>query len=182
MSRIGKKPIPVPSGVDLKIDGSHLTVKGPKGELGRQLHPLMKVETDNGEARILRPDDSRKSKALHGLTRSLVNNMVVGVTQGFSKELKIVGVGYRVELKKDNLVLNVGHSHPIEYSPKEGLKFEVDSKANTIKVVGINKEVVGQAAAEIRSFRPPEPYKGKGIMYSDEKIIRKAGKTAAAKA
>ncbi len=181
MSRIGKKSIPVPSGVDLKINGNHVTVKGPKGELKRDLHPLMKVEKEGDEARILRPDDTRQSRSLHGLTRTLVNNMVLGVTQGFEKALKIVGVGYRVELKGSTLVLNVGHSHSIEYPAPAGITFDVDGKANIVKVVGINKETVGQAAAEIRSFRPPEPYKGKGIMYTDEKIIRKAGKTAGAK-
>ena len=181
MSRIGKKSIPVPSGVDFKIDGNQITVKGPKGELKRDLHPLMKIVSESGEARVERPDDSRQSRALHGLTRSLVNNMVLGVTQGFDKSLKIVGVGYRWELKGTTLVLNVGHSHPIEYPAPNGVTFEVDSKANIVKVLGINKESVGQAAAEIRSYRPPEPYKGKGIMYSDEKLIRKAGKTAGSK-
>ncbi len=181
MSRIGKKPVVVPSGVECKLAGSRLTVKGPKGQLERELHPNMKIEVDSGEIRVLRPTESRQDRSLHGLTRSLINNMVIGVTDGFVKQLNIVGVGYRVELKGKDLNLNVGHSHAILYPPPEGVQFEVDSKANTIKVIGMNNEKVGQAAAEIRAFRPPEPYKGKGIMYSTERIIRKAGKTAGAK-
>jgi len=178
MSRIGKLPIKVPSGVELKADGVQFTVKGPKGEMKLNVHPNMKLEMADGEIKVLRPSDAKSDRALHGLTRSLVNNMVVGVTTGFSKQLNIVGVGYKVELKGKGLVLNLGFSHPIEYPTPAGIEFDVDQKKNTIVVKGIDKQKVGQAAAEIRSFRPPEPYKGKGIMYSTERIRRKAGKAA----
>jgi large subunit ribosomal protein L6 len=178
MSRIGKQPVKIPSGVDCKNDGEVFRVKGPKGQLERALHVNMKVEVGDGEVRVIRPTDSRKDRSLHGLTRTLINNMVTGVTQGFSKQLNIVGVGYKVELKGKNLTLHLGYSHTIEYKPTPGIEFEVDTKKNTIIVKGINKEYVGQTAAEIRSLRPPEPYKGKGVMYSTERIIRKAGKAA----
>lgn len=178
MSRIGKLPIKVPSGVELKADGVQFTVKGPKGEMKLNVHPNMKLEMTDGEIKVLRPSDAKSDRALHGLTRSLVNNMVVGVTTGFTKQLNIVGVGYKVELKGKGLVLNLGFSHPIEYPTPAGIEFDVDQKKNTIVVKGIDKQKVGQAAAEIRSFRPPEPYKGKGIMYSTERIRRKAGKAA----
>jgi large subunit ribosomal protein L6 len=178
MSRIGKQPIKIPSGVDCKSEGDAFRVKGPKGQLERNLHSNMKIEIADGEVRVIRPTDSRMDRSLHGLTRTLINNMVTGVTQGFSKQLNIVGVGYRVELKGKNLVLNLGFSHPIDYKAGDGIEFEVDSKKNTIVVKGMNKENVGQTAAEIRSLRPPEPYKGKGVMYSTERIIRKAGKAA----
>lgn len=178
MSRIGKQPIKIPSGVDCKSDQGAFRVKGPKGQLERVFHANMKIEIKDGEVSVLRPTDGRMDRSLHGLTRTLINNMVTGVTQGFSKELNVVGVGYRVELKGKNLTLNLGYSHPIEYKPVEGIEFEVDSKKNTIAVKGIDKEKVGQTAAEIRSLRPPEPYKGKGVMYSTEKIRRKAGKAA----
>ncbi len=138
----------------------------------------MKIEIADGEVRVIRPTDGRMDRSLHGLTRTLISNMVTGVTAGFSKQLNIVGVGYRVELKGKHLTLNLGFSHSIEYKAIDGIEFEVDSKKNTIVVKGINKEQVGQAAAEIRSLRPPEPYKGKGVMYSTERIIRKAGKAA----
>ena len=178
MSRIGKKPIKIPSGVDCKSEGGTFRVKGPKGQLQRTLHPNMKIEVQDEEIRVTRPTDGRMDRSLHGLTRTLVNNMVVGVTNGYSKQLNIVGVGYRVELKGKNLALNLGFSHPIEYAAGDGIEFEVDSKKNACIVKGIDKQKVGQAAAEIRSFRPPEPYKGKGIMYSTERIQRKAGKAA----
>ncbi len=139
----------------------------------------MKVEMQEGEIRVVRPSDGRQDRSMHGLTRTLISNMVTGVTQGFSKELNIVGVGYRVELKGKDLVLHLGFSHPVNYPAPSGIEFEVDSKKNTIIVKGIDKQKVGQAAAEIRSFRPPEPYKGKGVMYSTERIRRKAGKAAA---
>ncbi len=181
MSRIGKKPINVPSGVDLKVNGSNVSVKGPKGQLQRDLHPNMKIELKDGVVTVTRPSDGRLDRSLHGLTRTLINNMVVGVTEGYSKQLNIVGVGYRVELKGKNLVLNLGHSHAINYPAPEGVEFEVDPKKNTIVVKGTNKERVGQTAAEIRGFRPPEPYKGKGVMYSTERIRRKAGKAAVGK-
>lgn len=179
MSRIGRKPVPIPSGVDCKVNGTLLTVKGPKGQLSRDLHPNMKIEVAGSEVTVSRPSDSRTDRALHGLTRTLVNNMVIGVTEGYVKKLNIVGVGYKVELKGKNLFLNLGYSHPIDFSPKEGIVFEVDIKKNTIDVMGIDKEKVGQTAAEIRELRLPEPYKGKGVMYADERIRRKAGKQAA---
>lgn len=178
MSRIGKKPIKVPSGVDCESEGDVFRVKGPKGQLQRVLHSSMKIEMREGQIWVVRPTDSRRDRSMHGLTRTLVGNMVAGVTDGFSKQLNVVGVGYRVDLKGKNLVLNLGFSHPIEYPAVEGIEFEVDSKKNAIVVKGIDKQKVGQAAAEIRSFRPPEPYKGKGVMYSTEKIQRKAGKAA----
>ncbi len=181
MSRIGKKPIKIPSGVELKQDGGLFKVKGPKGELKRKLHPTMKVEIENGELQVVRPSEERKARALHGLTRSLINNMVVGVTEGFSKHINIVGVGYRVELKGKDLVLQLGYSHPINFPAPDGIQFEVDGKKNTIAVKGIDKEVVGQTSANLRMLRPPEPYKGKGVMYADERIIRKAGKAAVGK-
>ena len=181
MSRIGKKPINVPSGVDLKVSGLNVAVKGPKGQLQRNLHPNMKIEFQDNVVTVIRPSDGRLDRSLHGLTRTLIHNMVVGVTEGYSKQLNIVGVGYKVALKGKDLVLNLGHSHPIDYPAPKGIEFEVDGKKNTIIVKGSNKEVVGQTAAEIRSFRPPEPYKGKGVMYSTERIKRKAGKAAVGK-
>ncbi len=179
MSRIGKKPINIPSGVDFKVNGSNVAVKGPGGQLQRDLHPNMKIELKDGVVSVVRPTDGRLDRSLHGLTRTLINNMVVGVTDGYSKQLNIVGVGFKVELKGKNLVLNLGHSHAINYPAPEGIEFVVDNKKNTIVIKGANKERVGQTAAEIRSFRPPEPYKGKGVMYSTERIRRKAGKAAA---
>ena len=181
MSRIGKQPIKVPSGVELKVNGSSVAVKGPKGNLQRDLHPNMKIELQDGEVRVTRSTDGRLDRSLHGLTRTLINNMVIGVSDGYSKQLNIVGVGYKVALKGKDLVLNLGHSHPIDYPAPKGIEFDVDTKKNTIVVKGVNKESVGQTAAEIRGFRPPEPYKGKGVMYSTERIRRKAGKAAASK-
>jgi large subunit ribosomal protein L6 len=181
MSRIGKLPVKIPSGVECKVLGSRFTVKGPMGQLERDLHPNMKIVQENDELKVERPSDARTDRALHGLTRSLLNNMVVGVTDGFSKQLNIVGVGYRVELKGKDLLLSLGFSHPITYAAPAGIEFVVDPKANTIIVKGIDKERVGQTAAEIRKFRPPEPYKGKGVMYSTERIRRKVGKTAGGK-
>ncbi|MFQ5717083.1 MAG: 50S ribosomal protein L6 [Nitrospinales bacterium] len=179
MSRIGRLPINIPQSVDFKLEGNLARVKGPKGELQRQLHENMKIEVENGVVRVVRPNDERLNKSLHGLTRSLINNMVVGVTEGYSKALNVVGVGYKVELKGKELVLQLGFSHPVNYPMPEGIQFQVDPKKNTIVVSGIDKERVGQVAAEIRGFKPPEPYKGKGILYKDEKIKRKAGKAAA---
>ena len=181
MSRIGKKPINIPSGVDFKISGSSVSVKGPKGQLQRDLHPNMKIEVQDNVVTVTRPSDGRLDRSLHGLTRTLINNMVVGVTDGYSKQLNVVGVGFKVELKGKKLVLNLGHSHAIDYPAPEGIEFDVDPKKNTIVVKGTNKERVGQTAAEIRSYRPPEPYKGKGVMYSTERIRRKAGKAAVGK-
>ena len=179
MSRVGKKPISIPAGVECKLDGVLLTVKGPKGQLHRGLHPNMQVAIESDLISVTRPTDGRVDRSLHGLTRTLISNMVIGVSEGFSKTLNIVGVGYKVDLKGKVLNLNLGHSHSIDYPPPEGIEFEVDNKKNVIVVKGVNKQVVGQVSAEIRMLRPPEPYKGKGIMYAGEKIRRKAGKTAA---
>ena len=181
MSRVGKKSVPIPSGVEFKVNGSKVDVKGPKGQLSRDLHPNMKIEFKDNEVTVTRPTDGRLDRSLHGLTRSLINNMVLGVSTGYSKQLNIVGVGYKVALKGKDLELNLGHSHAINYPAPKGIDFEVDGKKNTIVIKGINKELVGQTAAEFRGFRPPEPYKGKGVMYSTERIIRKAGKAAVAK-
>ena len=178
MSRVGRKPITVPAGVDCKLDGVELKVKGPKGQLERKLHPNMQVTIESDLITVTRPTDGRIDRSLHGLTRTLVSNMVIGVTEGFSKTLNIVGVGYKVDLKGKALNLSLGYSHTIDYPAPEGIEFEVDSKKNIIIVKGKDKEVVGQVAAEIRKLRPPEPYKGKGVMYENEKIRRKAGKTA----
>jgi large subunit ribosomal protein L6 len=178
MSRIGKKPISIPAGVECKLDGVNFTVKGPKGQLRRDLHPNMKVAIEEGLISVTRPTDGRIDRSLHGLTRTLISNMVVGVNEGFSKTLNIVGVGYKVELKGKALSLSLGHSHTIDYPPPDGIEFVVDNKKNEIIVKGSNKQAVGQVAAEIRMLRPPEPYKGKGVMYAGEKIRRKAGKTA----
>ena len=181
MSRVGKKPISIPSGVECKVNGSRVEVKGPKGQLVRDMHPNMKIELKENAVTVTRPTDDRLDRSLHGLTRTLINNMVLGVSTGYSKQLNIVGVGYKVALKGKDLDLNLGHSHAINYPAPKGIEFDVDGKKNTIVVKGINKELVGQTAAEIRGFRPPEPYKGKGVMYSTEKIIRKAGKAAVGK-
>jgi large subunit ribosomal protein L6 len=178
MSRVGRKPITVPAGVDCKLDGVEFTVKGPRGQLERKLHPNMQVTIESDLITVTRPTDGRIHRSLHGLTRTLVSNMVIGVTEGFSKTLNIVGVGYKVDLKGKALNLSLGYSHTIDYPAPEGIEFEVDSKKNIIIVKGKDKEVVGQVAAEIRKLRPPEPYKGKGVMYENEKIRRKAGKTA----
>ena len=164
MSRIGKQPVLVPSGVECKVNGSTVDVKGPKGQLSRQLHPNMKIELKDNTVTVVRPTDSRLDRSLHGLTRTLIKKMVLGGSPGYSKQLNIVGVGYKVALKGKNLELNLGHSHAITYPTPKGIEFEVDEKKNTIIVKGINKEVVGQTAAEIRGFRPPEPYKGKGCL------------------
>ncbi len=179
MSRVGKKPIAVPSGVEVKIEGSRVRVKGSKGELEREFDSNMKIEAQDGQIVVTRPDDKRTNRALHGLTRALLNNMVTGVSKGFLKQLNIVGVGYKVDLKGKDLVMQLGFSHPVNYSAPKGIEFEVDSKANTIKIKGIDKQQVGQVSAEIRKFRPPEPDKATRVMYADEHIRRKAGKTAA---
>ncbi len=178
MSRIGKMPIPIPQGVDVKIDGVMVTVKGPLGTLNRELHPRPKVEIVDGQIIVTRPTESRQDKSLHGLTRTLVANMVEGVTKGFEKELEILGLGYRVQAQGKGLVLNVGFSHPVKIEPVDGIEFEVqsDRQRNAIKVKGIDKEVVGFVAAEIRKVKPPEPYKGKGIRYTGEYVRRKVGK------
>ena len=179
MSRIGKKPIPIPGGVTVDITGeNHVTVKGPKGELARQLNPEMVLDRGEGEITVRRPSESRTHRAQHGLTRTLLSNMVVGVSEGFIKELEILGVGYRAELKGKDLHLALAFSHPVVVAPPEGVTFEVPAPTQ-IRVLGHDKEVVGQVAAEIRAWRPPEPYKGKGIRYKGEYVIRKAGKASA---
>jgi len=178
MSRIGKLPITIPSAVDIQINGANLKIKGPKGELQREFHPEMKIEKEDNVVKVIRPNDEAKNKALHGLTRTLINNMVVGVSEGFSKTLAVIGVGYKVELKGKGLLLQLGYSHPINYPAPSGIQFEVDGKQNLIVIKGVDKEKVGQVSAEIRSLRPPEPYKGKGVQYQNERIRRKAGKAA----
>lgn len=175
MSRIGKKPIAIPSGVEVKLDGSTVQVKGPKGTLTRELHPEISVKVEGGEVIVERPSDHRKHRALHGTIRSLVANMVEGVTNGYSKTLELVGVGYRAQKKGNKVVLNVGYSHPVEVEPREGIELDVPSQTQIV-IKGIDKETVGAQAANIRSIRKPEPYKGKGIKYSDERIRRKEGK------
>lgn len=178
MSRIGKKPISVPSGVDVKIEGNVVTVKGPKGTLTKEMHPLINIAMEENEIVVTRPNDEPQSRSLHGLTRTLIANMIEGVTNGFSKTLEMVGVGYRAALQGNKLVLTVGKSHPVELVPFEGIEIEVPTQ-NRIIVKGMDKELVGDFAAEIRKERPPEPYKGKGIKYADEVVRRKAGKTGA---
>ena len=176
MSRIGNKPITVPAGVEVKLDGTHLTVKGPKGTLERDIHKNMTVSIEGDTIKISRPDDEAENRSLHGLTRSLINNMIEGVTNEYQKELQIVGVGYRAQKQGTKLVMNLGYSHQVEMEAPEGITFDVPNP-NTVIVKGIDKEVVGQTAAVVRSKRPPEVYHGKGIKYADEHIRRKEGKT-----
>ena len=177
MSRIGKAPLTVPSGVEVTVSSNSVTVKGPKGTLTRPLIGGITVRQEENTLLVERPDDLRESRSLHGLTRALVNNMVVGVTDGFQKELEIIGVGYRAEAKGPSaLRLNLGFSHPVDFPGPDGVTFEVPAQTRII-VKGIDKELVGQVAANIRSIRKPEPYKGKGVRYLDERILRKAGKT-----
>ena len=175
MSRIGKRPIPVPNGVTVTVNGSDITVKGPKGELSRKLHADMQVKLENGTVTVNRPSDEDQHRALHGLTRSLIANMVEGVTQGFKKQLEITGVGYKAEVKPFGLQLALGYSHPIEFRPPAGIKLTAPQPTSVV-IEGADKEKVGQVAAEIRSLRKPEPYKGKGVKYQGEQIRRKAGK------
>jgi large subunit ribosomal protein L6 len=177
VSRIGKKIIEIPKGVTVKVDGSVVNVKGPKGDLQGAFHPSMKIEMKDAQIEVKRPDDLKHNRALHGLTRALIQNMILGVNEEYKKDLDIVGVGYKVELKGTNLLLNMGYSHPIYFIPPTGIKIEVTTPTHII-VSGIDKQLVGQVAAKIRSIRKPEPYKGKGIKYSNEQIVRKAGKTA----
>jgi large subunit ribosomal protein L6 len=178
MSRIGKLPVAIPNGVTIGLNDSLLKVKGPKGELSRSLHPEITVGLEDDRIVVTRPSDQKRHRALHGLTRSLINNMVRGVSEGFSKTLEIHGVGYRAEPAESGVRLFLGYSHPVDYTPPEGVSVTVESPTK-LKVEGIDKESVGQAAAEIRKVRPPEPYKGKGIRYEGEHVRRKAGKTGA---
>jgi large subunit ribosomal protein L6 len=176
MSRIGKLPIPVPTGVDVTIDGQQISVKGPKGTLAHTVAEPITVEREDGVLAIKRPDDERRNRALHGLTRSLVNNLVVGVTDGYEKKLEIHGVGYRVQLKGSDLEFSLGFSHPVKVTPPEGITFVVEAPTR-FSVQGIDKQRVGEVAANIRKLRKPDPYKGKGVRYAGEKIRRKVGKT-----
>lgn len=176
MSRIGRMPVVIPNGVDVEIDGSNVHIKGPKGEMERTFSPEIEISYQEGVIEVKRKSDERTQRALHGMTRALINNMVVGVHSGFEKILEINGVGYRAEVNEKNLVLYVGYSHPVVIEPKSGISFEVEPKTRQIKVLGYNKEIVGQVAADIRKVRPPEPYQGKGIKYLTEQIRRKAGK------
>jgi large subunit ribosomal protein L6 len=175
MSRIGRLPIQVPAGVDVAIDGRHITVSGPKGSLSRDLHPEMTVNRDGDALLVTRPSEAKTHKQLHGLTRTLVNNMVVGVTSGYRKGLEITGVGYRAVLVGKKLQLSLGYSHPVEIDPPSGISFELENPTK-LAVVGIDKELVGEIAARVRASRKPEPYKGKGVRYAGEQIRRKAGK------
>ena len=180
MSRIGREPVDLPAGVEVKIDGQNVTVKGPKGELSMVAHPGITVKQEGNVLHVTRPNDLKENRALHGLTRSLVHNMVVGVSQGYQKTLDVNGVGYRVALEGQKLVMNLGFSHQVTMEAPKGITIEVPNP-NQIVIKGADKQLVGQFAAEVREKRPPEPYKGKGIKYSDEVIRRKVGKTGAKK-
>lgn len=176
MSRVGKKPILLPDKVKVDVRGSEVTVAGPKGELCRSFHPDMEIALEDGTLVVRRPTDHRDHRAMHGLTRALLNNMVTGVSEGYSKVLEIVGTGYRAEMQGEKLVLYLGYSHPIEVQPPEGISFEVPRGGRSVTIQGIDKELVGETAARIRRRRPPEPYKGKGVRYAGEYVRRKAGK------
>ena len=175
MSRIGNKPITVPNGVEIKIDGQNITVKGPKGTLEKEFHKNMKITLDNNVVTVERPDDEPANRSLHGLTRTLINNMIKGTVEGFERKLEINGVGYRASKKGNNLLLNLGYSHPVEVEAPAGITFDVPNQ-NEIIIKGMDKELVGQTAANIRTKRPPEVYRGKGIKYAEEVIRRKEGK------
>ena len=175
MSRIGKLPIPLPSSVKIEQQGNHLTVQGPKGKLERALPAQISITVEEGRIVVERPTESREHRALHGLTRTLVSNMVVGVSDGFRKDLDLVGVGYRVQMQGSELVLSLGFSHPVKFTPPPGITVEVTDPTH-FSILGASREAVGQVAADLRKLRPPEPYKGKGMMYRGEKIRRKAGK------
>ena len=176
MSRVGRMPVVIPDKVEVEIKGSHVRVKGPLGELERTFHQEVTINRDDDVITIERSSDQPKVRALHGLSRSLLNNMVIGVSEGFEKKLEVHGVGYRPSLQGKNLVLNVGYSNPVEIEPPDGITLEVDERAREIRVHGPNKELVGQIAADVRKVRPPEPYKGKGIRYQGDYVRRKAGK------
>ena len=176
MSRVGRLSVDVPSGVEVKIEGSHVKIKGPKGEMEFSFAPEIEILLNENAIQVNRPTDARQMRSLHGTTRALIQNMVTGVTDGFQKELQLVGVGYRANMEGENLVLNVGYSHPVVVEPPQGIKFEVGDRNQQVFISGIDKQSVGQVAADVRKIRPPEPYKGKGIRYKDEYIRRKAGK------
>jgi large subunit ribosomal protein L6 len=184
VSRIGKKPIPLPKGVEIKVDGTTISVKGPKGQLSQNIHGELIVDIGSDAITVSRPNDSRMNKAQHGLARTLISNMVEGVTNGFRRSLQIIGIGYRVQEKGKGLEMALGFSHPVNVEAVDGITFEVEvdnrAKINKLHVLGIDKQLVGQVAADIRSIRPPEPYKGKGIRYVDEVVIKKAGKAGKA--
>ena len=180
MSRIGRKPINIPAGVEVKVEGTCVTVKGPKGTLTQKFQPAMTIAVEGAEIVVTRPNDEKENRSLHGLTRTLINNMIVGVTEGFKKELDVNGVGYRVQKQGKDLVMNLGFSHQVIMSENEDIKIEVPAP-NKIIILGADKQKVGQFAAEVREKRPPEPYKGKGIKYVDEVIRRKEGKTGKGK-
>lgn len=175
MSRVGKWPVPIPEGVEVRVEGTRVHVKGPRGELEQEFDREMEIELRDGEVAVMRPTDQARHRALHGLTRSLVANMIEGVTEGYERSLEIRGVGYRAERRGRKLVLTVGFSHPVEVDPPEGIELHLESPT-LIRVRGTDKQLVGQVAAEIRQVRPPEPYKGKGIRYEGEQVRRKAGK------
>ncbi|GAB6281595.1 MAG: 50S ribosomal protein L6 [Ignavibacterium sp.] len=177
MSRIGKKPVEIPKGVNVTINGQNVKVKGPKGELEFDVHPNIKISVEQNQVLLSRNNDEKENRALHGLSRALVQNMIIGVTEGYSKTLDLVGVGYRVELKGKNLLVNIGYSHPIYFIPPDGITIQTPTQTQII-ISGIDKQLVGLVASKIRAIRKPEPYKGKGIKYSNEFIRRKAGKTA----
>ena len=180
MSRIGRKPIVIPAGVEVTVNGNNVTVKGPKGTLNSNIHPLMNVTVENGEVLVTRPNDEKQARSLHGLTRTNISNMVEGVVNGFEKKLEVQGVGYRVAKQGKSLVMNLGFSHQVIVDENDDIKIEAPD-ANTIIIKGIDKQKVGQFAAEVREKRPPEPYKGKGIRYAGEHIIRKEGKAGKGK-
>jgi large subunit ribosomal protein L6 len=177
VSRIGKLPITLPAGVDVQIKGSTVKVKGPKGELAHTFPAAMKIKLDEGVVTVSRPSEAQEHRALHGMTRALLNNMVTGVSSGFQKILEVEGVGYRSEMQGSNLVLFVGYSHPVEIEPPTGIEFQSENRGREIRVLGYDKQAVGQVAANIRKVRPPDPYKGKGILYQGEIVRRKAGKS-----
>jgi len=179
MSRIGKIPVPIPSGVTITITGQQVSVKGPKGELSHSFNKLVKISQEGEEVVITPVNNTGEARGMWGMSRTLIANMIEGVTKGFEKELTIKGVGYKVAMKGKDLELALGYSHPVPFPAPDGITFDADPKANTIKISGIDKQVVGETAANIRSKRPPEPYKGKGVAYTGEHIVRKAGKTAA---
>lgn len=179
MSRIGRMPVPVPQGVEISIAGEAVRVKGPKGQLQVGLLPGISAAVEDGEIKLGRTDDERQTRSYHGLLRALLANAAIGVSQGWSKELEIVGIGYRAESKGRSVLFNLGYSHPIDFKLPEGIEVDVDAKANKVTVRGIDRQMVGQTAADIRSLRPPEPYKGKGIRYATERVRTKAGKQGA---